>query len=225
MDVVEPDPDYGFVINLKRKHLMSYAIRKFHLLTLSSCLCLFISSSATADLSHNYANVPVLIENLADNSCLSVDLNWGPYPFEKPCDEQDATQHFRFQVETYVGGIGFVYKVCTVVDPTMCLMHTNNGSVFTDYGQASPGYSYRQIRIQHDEHDAFIEFRKSGKCLEKGASYNNPIATKCDWFGGSPQHYALTLIKGVEDEESLEDKLERLFPEAEHDDRGDTHRK
>jgi hypothetical protein len=148
---------------------------------------------AFRDLSVPYRGVPVLIQNLAHGTCLSVDAPSNPYPFEVACNPADSDQQFVFQVKTYVGGLGFVYEVCSVNAPTYCLMHVNNGTVFFDPGAGQSGFSYDQVRIQHDEEQAFIEFRHSGKCLTKGPTYPTPVATTCSWFGATPQRYRLYL--------------------------------
>ena len=132
-----------------------------------------------------------MIQNLDNRTCLAYDPTAGASPQERLCDIDDKAQFFTFDVQTYVGGIGFVYKVCSVDDPSFCLMHESSGAAeFIDQEQVPSlvGTWYDQVRIQHDEDDAFIEFRYSGKCLTAGTP---PSVGKCDWFGSSPQHYRL----------------------------------
>lgn len=96
-----------------------------------------------------------------------------------------------FDVQTYVGGMGFIYKVCSADNPSVCLMHETNGiAAFVDEAQlpALGGSWFDQIRIQDDEDKAFIEFRYSGQCLTPG---DPPTAQGCDWFGSTAQHYRL----------------------------------
>ena len=134
------------------------------------------------DLSAPFRNTPVLIESLDDHSCMTFDASG--YPFRVSCDPSDPKQHFSFEVQTYVGGIGFVYEVCSVVAPSSCLMHTNNGGLFFDEGTATPKFSYEQVRIQHDENDARIEFRFSGKCIENHPNHRH-ISRRCFGNGHS----------------------------------------
>lgn len=145
------------------------------------------------DLSSGFRGVPVLIESLDDGSCLWADPASGPYLAEVACDASDPGQHFTFDVETYVGGLGFVYRVCSVLDASMCLTHTNNGTVFLDPGPAYPGWSYRQIRIQQDETDLHLEFRRSGRCLTKGPVYSAPVTQTCNFWSSDAQRYQLHL--------------------------------
>ncbi len=142
------------------------------------------------DLSGDFRNTPVLIQNIDDATCLAFDPSASSFPLERPCDAADSAQLFQFNVQTYVGSIGYVYKVCSADSPSVCLMHEGDGiAAFIDEGQLPylEGTWYEQVRIQHDETQAFIEFRYSGQCLTPG---NPPSAQSCDWFS-STQHYRL----------------------------------
>jgi hypothetical protein len=51
-----------------------------------------------ADISQSFRNVPVMVENIDDGTCLFADKSLVPYPFEMNCDYQDVNQHFIFVV-------------------------------------------------------------------------------------------------------------------------------
>lgn len=143
------------------------------------------------DLSPPYVGEEVLIQNLDNRSCLAFDVNTSTFPLERPCDAEDKTQLFRFEVQTFIGGLGFIYKICSADTPAVCLMHESSGTTEFISEEQVPnllGTWFEQVRIQHDEDDAFIEFRNSGRCVTAGTP---PTVQKCDWFGSAPQHYRL----------------------------------
>lgn len=164
---------------------------------------------ARRDLSSSYGGAPVLIQNIDAGTCLAYDGTLGA----RNCDWGDDDQFFTFDVQTFVGGLGFVYKVCAANDPSMCLTHDSSGSVdVVAAGEPSLsllGQRFDEVRIQHDERNAFIEFRYSGKCLTPGT----PISAQtCDWFGSTTQQYRL-LLNACSTDQDCEDG-ERCVPIA-----------
>ncbi len=142
-------------------------------------------------LSGPYDNEEVLIQSAEEGTCLAFDPNAGSSPLQLPCDPKDHTQLFTLGAQTYEEGAGFIYKVCSVADPSVCLMHESSGTTaFLDEAKVQDlgGEWFDKVRIQQGEHESFIEFRYSGLCLTFG---DPPIAQSCDGSGSTEQQYRI----------------------------------
>ena len=146
------------------------------------------------DLSPSYRNARVLIESLDTGYCLFFHPALGDIPWDDHCDNSDTFQHFRFKIHTYIGGVGYIYRICSEEFPDKCLRQIDEEYTPDTLVFDSPGSGDDLVRIQHDEEDAVIEFLSTGLCLTSDGIFAVADAEWCTWTGSGPQHYQLHLV-------------------------------